>query len=287
MKESKDPLAWLFQTRKLIVLTIGMITSGLLAWLLTSSMIIRPLYQSEALIYVPLSMFSVQFEQQGIGFGSDHEISAHIQILSSSILLDSLISLFVLNEDESFRELSPRDISHLYKDLNSRISIRKNRYHSVSVRVKDPDPLRAADMSNTIVRLGDFVKNQMLEENRLAALNFAEELYRVKKNELEQMERQIQILFPMKRNIPAQGMNEQGRREALYLLELEELIKRKIYYETLLKSIEVPMPKSYIASPAVASYDIVWPKRWLVSFAAAFGFFVVFIFFEILKQDAS
>jgi capsular polysaccharide biosynthesis protein len=282
MKESKDPLAWLFQTPKLIVLSAGMLASGLLAFLFTSAMFVRPLYQSEALIYVPLTIFSAQYAQQGIGFGSDHEISGHIQILRSNVLLDSLISIFILEEGENFNDLSPQDISRLYNELNSKITVSKNRYHSVSVRVRDYNPLLAAGIANTIVRLGDEVKGNMLEENRLVALNFAKEQYLAKQNELEQKEKHIQMLLPAKRNLPAPGMIE-----ALYLLELDELVKRKNYYEMLLKSMENPLPKSYIVSPAVASYDIVWPRRWLVSFASAFGFLVFFIFFQILKQDAA
>ncbi|MEX0986740.1 MAG: hypothetical protein WD052_04620 [Bacteroidales bacterium] len=287
MKDTKDPIAWLFQLRKLIVITVGMVVTGLLAWLFTSALFIKPLYQSEALIYVPLTMFSEQYEQQGIGFGSDPEISGHIQMLRSNVLLDSLISMFILDKEENFNDLSPQEISRLYKKLNSRITVEKNRYHSVSVRVRDHDPLRAAKLANTVVRLGDVVKVKMLEENRLAALNFAKEQYFAKLNELDQKEKQIQLLLPDNKSITAQGMMEVSRQEAIYSLELGTLVQRKNYYETLLKSIEYPLPKSYIVSPAVASFDIVWPKRWLVSIAAAFGFFVFYILFEILKQDAA
>ena len=287
MKDSKDPMARLFQTRKLIVIAGGMLASGLLVWIFTSALFIKPLYQSEALIYVPLTMFSVQYDQQGIGFGSDSEISGHIQILRSNILLDSLISIFFLDKEENINDLSPQKISRLYKKYKPRITVAKNRYHSVSVSVRDPDPLQAAQMANTIVRLGDVVKSKMLEENRHAALNFAQEQYLEKRKELEQTEKNILTLVSEERNITSEVNMELSRQKAIYSLELDELVRRKNYYETLLNSIDNPLPKSYIVSPAVASYDIEWPKRWLLSIAAAFAFLAIYILIEILKQDAA
>ena len=286
MKETKDELSWLFQPRLIVRLITGALIAGVLAMFFFSPLFVKPLYQAEALIYVPLTHFNVQYEQQGVGFASDHEIAGHIQILRSSVVFDSLAGIYGLYGDNGRMASDPEERSRLHKSLNSRISIEKNRYHSVSVKVKDPDPHRAADMANSIVRLGDVVKNNMLFENKLAAVNFAKEQYNAKQKELEAAEKSMQLIFSGEGNLRADEMIEMKKAEAIYYMELEELLERKNYYHTLFQSLETSLPQSYIISPAVASFDIVWPKRWIISLAMAFGFAIFYIFYEILKKDA-
>ncbi|MEX0982227.1 MAG: hypothetical protein WD577_10460 [Bacteroidales bacterium] len=286
MKEATDELSWLFQPRYLLRLIAGAFITGLLAMFFFSPLFVKPLYQSEALIYVPLTLFKVQYEQQGVGFASDHEIAGHIQILRSSVILDSLACIYGLIGENGPMEFDPVERSRLHKSLNSRISIDKNRYHSVSVKVKDTDPQRAADMANDIVRLGDVVKNNMLIENKMAAVNFAKEQYLAKQKELEVTEKSMHLIFSGERNLNVEEMIEMKKAETIYYMELEELLERKNYYHTLLQSMETSLPHSYIISPAVASFDIVWPKRWIISLALAFGFVILYIFYEILKKDA-
>jgi capsular polysaccharide biosynthesis protein len=70
---------------------IGSIACALLVFIVTSPWLIKPLYESEVIVYVPLTILSQQLNQQGIGFASDREIDWYIQILKSNQLADSLI----------------------------------------------------------------------------------------------------------------------------------------------------------------------------------------------------
>jgi uncharacterized protein involved in exopolysaccharide biosynthesis len=74
--------------RFIVIAVSGFVTVCLAGYLATSPVFIRPIYQSESLIFVPLTILSKQIEQQGIGFASDREIDAHIQILESGQLRD-------------------------------------------------------------------------------------------------------------------------------------------------------------------------------------------------------
>lgn len=81
----KDELSWLLRRSILLWLFCGALVSFLLVWAFTSPMFIQPAYRSQALIFVPLTLFTQQFEQHGIGFASDAEIDGHIQILRKSL----------------------------------------------------------------------------------------------------------------------------------------------------------------------------------------------------------
>lgn len=281
----KEELSWLFRRGFLKWLAIGAVASFLLVWLFSSPLFIKPLYRSEAIIFVPLTLFSQQFDQQGIGFGSDAEIDGHIQILQSTRMLDSLDARFDLARQYNIDLSRPGGVKQLYDRIKQNISIQKTRYNSVSVSVLADDREMAANMANTIVHLGDMIKEDMLLENRLAAYHFARELYDQKLDEVDALEKTLSAsdslvdgrLFPS---------HSPGRRELItYESQIWELAERRNRYETLRKSLEVPLPKSYVISPAVAAAGPAWPPRLLLSLAALGVFIASMVVVELLRKD--
>jgi uncharacterized protein involved in exopolysaccharide biosynthesis len=287
MADLKNDLSWLFSAKFWKWLLIGAAGTFFLVYLLTAPWFVTPMYRSEAVIYVPLTLFSQQYEQQGIGFGTDHEIDGHIQIMLSSRLLDSLEARFDLSGRLEVDLNAPGGHSRLHQMIRSRLKIEKTRYHSVSVRVSDPDPQAAADIANAIVELGDVIKEDILKENRLAAVRFARERYEQKKEEVDALESQ---LFPDGRITPVQQFTRQVepfRQMTLYEAELWELSKLRNRFQTLQKSLDVSLPGAYVVSPAQESHRHAWPPRILLSLGAVAVFIVIMAFVEILKKDGT
>ncbi|TVR75143.1 MAG: hypothetical protein EA408_00850 [Marinilabiliales bacterium] len=279
----------------------------LLVLLLTSPLIIKPLYESATTIYVPLTLFSRQYEQLGVGFGNNEEIDAHIQILSSTRILDSLDAVFSLSERLGVDMDDPGGRSRYYRVAGNRITTEKTRYGSVSVRVRDKDRIYAAEMANRIVALGDLIKEDILLENRLAAYNFARELYMEKLEETLEMERQIMgqgAILPLQRLktgtadiSPAEIFGHAEAEEAddvtpgalrqltTYESELWNLTSLKNDYERVRKSLETPIPRSYVVSPAVVAENPAWPPRLLLAVAAVIAFVIIMVFVRIVRMD--
>ena len=69
MEKLKENDTLVLRTRFLRILLIGALIAAILTYFITSPIFIKPLYQSEALIYVPLIIPTKQIEQQGIGLG--------------------------------------------------------------------------------------------------------------------------------------------------------------------------------------------------------------------------
>ncbi len=305
MDRSGFDISWLFRLNFIKWVAGGAAGIFLLVLLLTSPLIIRPLYQSEAIIYVPLTLFSRQYEQLGVGFGNNEEIDAHIQILSSSQMLDSLDAVFSLSEKLGIDMNDPGGRSRYYRIAGSRITAGKTRYGSVSVRVRDKDREYAAEMANRIVELGDLIKEDILLENRLAAYNFAKELYSEKLEETLEMERQImeqegiltvQRLRDGTADISfaeifghAEGVDgatpDVIRQLTTYEAELWNLISLKNNYERVRKSLETPIPRSYIISPAVIAEKPAWPPRLIIAFAAVIAYVIIMVFIRIVRMD--
>lgn len=286
MDPVKDGLASVFNARFFKWVIIGSLGTFFLVFLITSPLLIKPRYSSEALIYVPLTLFSQQFDQQGIGFGGNAEIDGHIQILQSSLLLDSLNARFGLAETWKIDSLESGASHKLYGRIRSKVKIGKTRYNSVSVKVSDSDPVMAADIANAIVELGDLIKEDILRENRLSAYDFAKKLYEEQNEEVLRLESAFESIRDAGSGIRISGIGL-NREQTIYEAALWELNSRKSRYEMISRSLQMPLPKSYIVSPAVVAHKPSWPPRLLLSLAAVAIFAVFLIFVEIIRQDAA
>ncbi len=277
---------WMFQPRFWRTLIIGCIATFILVFFITSPLIIKPVYRAETVIFVPLTLFSQQYEQLGIGFGSNAEIDGHIQILKSTRILDSLGYQFGLYERWNINPLGDNDASRFYQIINKQITIEKTRYGSVAIKVKDHDPKLASDMANAIVKLGDIIKQEILLENRLVTIGFARDQYESSLEEVKNMENQMLNTQIETKGTYDSNALEMIRQRVSYEAEIFELNTRKNRYETLRKSLEVPIPGAYLVSPAVKPYPPIWPPRLLFSFIGSVIFAVLLIFVQIVKRDA-
>jgi len=275
--KSTGSIFWLFNLRFIIKATSGTVLTLLAVYIFTSPAIIKPLYESEVIVYVPLAILSQQLNQQGIGFGSEKEIDLYIQILKSSIMTDSLNKRFQLIPKYGIKNNTLYAESRLYQMVKSRIIIEKTRYGSVSVRVMDRDPVLAAEMANTMISLGEKIKKNIFDPNRIEAMKHAQNLYEQKETELANLRTKIDKLN-QKDILYERTVN-------LYNLEMPELIARKSIYERKKKELETPLPNAYIISSAVpASGPKVPNRRMLMLLGAGFYLFILLVI-EIIRHD--
>ncbi len=278
-------LNWLMNRKFIKWMIIGMVAVFVFTFLLTSSIMIKPLYRSEAIIYVPLTLFSHQYEQQGIGFASDAEIDGHIQMLKSTLLLDSLNAIYGLADAYGIDISRPGGLQGLYHRISDRINIQKTRYGSVSISVRDEDAQTAADIANDIVRLGDVIKNNLLMDNRLAAYRFAKQVYESKLAEIDAMEQRLSLVDLPEHEEQEAFSARMPRERVNFESELWELTERRNRYEMMRKSLEMDLPSSYLVTPAIAAGKPSWPPRLLFASAAALAFVLIFVFVEMIRRD--
>jgi uncharacterized protein involved in exopolysaccharide biosynthesis len=279
-------LSAFFRKGFLIWILAGSLLSFVLVFFFTSSLFIKPLYQSEAIIFVPLTLFQKQLDQGGIGFGGDAEIDAHIQLLLSNQMLVSLAQHF----NGEYPELSdnldnPSDHKHL-DQFRKNISVEKNRYGSVSIKVKHHDAQKAAYIANLLIDLGDSVKMDILHQNQHEAYLFAKSMYHEKLEEIALMD-QNPVLWKSKIGLQSiSSDNAETGFRIIYEEELRELVSLKNQYEMLRKITGTPLPSAYVFSPAIPTDKPSWPPRLLLSVAGALIFIAIFIFMEIVRHEA-
>ena len=286
MNPSDMNFSWLFKTRFLILLLTGAVVAFASTYLFTSPLFITPKYESEAIINVPLTLVSQQYHQQGIGFGGNAETDWHIQVLRSSRMLDSLAYRFknFSGQDNASQGFSQ---SRVHTELSSHISIERNRYGSVSVKVKSSCAEKAAEMANSIVQLGDIIKEDILLENRMAAYVFTKELYQQKEAELEEWLANTPLKLQNQLTASSLPFSEPSPQTTLMNAELWHLSQLKNDYERIRKSLKSPLPTTYIVSHAIVQEKPGWPPRTLFAIGASIVFIIALVFIETIRQHAN
>lgn len=173
--ENKSPIKFIINHFKVWFIA-GVIASGI-AFILTSSVFINPKYESETLVYIPHLAKKVQLLNYSGTVASQVEINTQIQLLKSTIILDSLIQKFELIEHYKIDIENPNWRSKSHEMLTSNIKIGKTKFGSISISVLDVDPVIAANMANAIVSFGNQVKLNIFKSNSLIAYDVAEQLY--------------------------------------------------------------------------------------------------------------
>jgi Capsular polysaccharide biosynthesis protein len=255
---------------------LGALICVVLTLLVTLPFLTEPVYESEAIVYVPLVIPNQQLSQQGVGFAGEHEIDSYIQILKSSLMADSLLDHLGISLG------TPEHKNQGYKKLGSRIKVEKTRYGSVSIKVRDASPEKATDLANYIITLGESIKQNLLLPNREEALLYSKSLYDQKSEEIQTLEKTIESLE--QKGSALKRTFEYEKALSAYKLEFQEYILRKNQYERAKKDFEAPLPKVYVVSPAMTA-EKVWPQRLILCVLVVLVYGILLIVIEIIKRD--
>jgi uncharacterized protein involved in exopolysaccharide biosynthesis len=255
-----DTLLPIFKSVRFWLITLAIsFFATIITFLLTGPFFITPKYTSESVFFVPLTLLSKHIEQQGIGFAGDVEIDAHIQILKSRALKDSLINAFPILKSGSE---NPFDL------LDKLVIISKTKYGSVSVAVTHQDRLLAAELANAVVRLGDVIKASILHKNRLEMFTYYKDMYTDLEIESQLLEKQLDSI-----NENKQGNTSSAYKiNSLFVSVVGDLNHYKSQYAKQKKGLETPLPQSYVISIAAPASKPAYPNRIIMAgLAGLFG----------------
>lgn len=277
MSKKPEEIIWLLYILSDKKTIIGVIICLVLTFLVTRPVFIKPLYESETIVYVPLTSLNQQLSQQGIGFANEREVEQYIQILKSTSMADSLMNKFGLKGNQKK--------SKVYETLESRIKVEKTRYSSVSIKVRDNDPERAATMANYMVHLVEIIKQNLFYPNRLDAMLYSKGLFEQKASEMTKIENRLDSIEKHGTPLTLKNSWLYIKLTNTYKIELQELIGRKNEYEHIQKEFDSTLPKAYVIATGVAADKPVWPKPWLLCILAVTGYLIIILFIAIIKRD--
>jgi hypothetical protein len=284
-KDNQEGASWIWQASFVWRAVVGALVCTTAVYIVTMPRWMTPLYESEAIVYAPLTIQSQQLSQQGIGFASDKEIDWYMQLLKSNTISDSLAKHFSLYHIYSIEIGNAGAKSILYQTIHGRVVIEKTRYGSVSIRVRDTAPTRAAAMANDMVSIGETVKATIMYPNRQDAMNYARSLFDQRVLEITSLQTKLDSL--QQTHLSPTGKRDLTYQKSLemYNLKLLEMVLQKDEYKRKKKEFDTPLSRTYIISQAVPSAISVSPRRGLLCLVSMGVYWFLLIAFEIIKRD--
>lgn len=185
---------FLYHWRKHLLI-IG-VASVILSIFFSSPLFITPLYKSSVVLF-PVSSNSVSkalltdqpnAKSDILEFGEDEQTEQMLQILSSGVIRDKIVSKFNLMEHYGINPKSKYKYTQLYKQYESNITFRRTEFMAVKISVLDKDPEIAANIANTISDLLDSTKNDMQRARATRGFRIVEKEYLSLQKEIAEME---------------------------------------------------------------------------------------------------
>lgn len=226
-------------------------------------------YQSDIALFVPLTFLEKQIQQNGIGFGTPAEVDAHMELMRSPRVEESLKAS--------------------YPEVDFEMEISKTRNGAVLVELSTShSPELSAEMANAVVSITDSLKQIMLVQNVGQSLDFVSaNLKETQKEMLLLQERLDSLRFEAVEDSLALA-SEVFKYERLYGSEVVAVNELKLRKERLQSNLKAPSPQSYIIYPATIAEGPAGIPAWAIGLLGtalfALGFYVYQLY---LKDQAS
>lgn len=311
---TNELLVFTYKNRRILMFT------GLIAGIISVvvSLLMPVLYQSDAIVF-PAATSTVSFnalsnaKASSMDFGAEENAEQLIQILESSPLRNRIIKEFDLAK---VYDIDADDKSYHYKlgqEYKSHIHFERTRFGSISISVLDQSPQLAADIANKIVQLIDTVKNDLIKERTVPAL----EINRRKLNQLQEAQErlntemdslsQLGVVDAKSRSSLFAALNESktsedkaffknqidvnlkygSRYDALSDLReyrIEKLTDQEVSYEQAESDAVENFNHKFVVESAVASDKKAKPKRLIIVLVYTFAA-VILMFIALLIRD--
>ncbi len=192
--DSSNFIVFMIQWRKPL---LYIILAALIASIVFSSpLFITPKYKSTVIMF-PTSSSSISKallaettgeKQDILEFGEEEQTEQMLQILSSNLIRDRIITKYNLMEHYEIKPEARYKFTKLFETYEENVTFRRTEYMAVKITVFDKDPVLAAKMANDIAELMDSTKNVMQKDRASKAFQIVEAEYLKLKAEVQQKE---------------------------------------------------------------------------------------------------
>lgn len=295
------------RNKKFIISFCLVVLAG--AVIFSSSYFIPPQFKSSAIIYPPASYSNKSLLDYDLRFGTDKDIDEHMQILTSSIVRDSILRRFKLFTHYKIDPQDPYKLNSLYEKFNSNVAIDRTRFNSISITVYDTDPKLAAAICNGIIETADEVKSMIIRKNLLSAFHSIRDEYHYLLGKAEYIVKSINLaggkVLRTRLNAKGDLRAERVITEEYILQSLErgdKALAEKLYnYESLLGEMEtiqasltlaerrlaLKAVESYVITPAEVPDKKAFPSRKIIVAGAVFAALIFSLTLAFLLEQVS
>lgn len=248
-------------------LCTGLLTYGLSGW-------IAPTYEAEAILFVPLMVVEKQIAQDGFGFGGPAEVDAHIEILRSPTLSQSVEASLMMHTEEA----------EMASKVASSLSAKRTPNGAISIRARAKDRQLAMHTIQAAIDTADAHKSRMLKTNRMSAAVQAATRFTEKAKDVIDIR---DILDSLRTH-----SLEANERERIHLQTrifeyevrlshaVEELARYESQRQRLSGAAKAELPATYVLGTVSAENEPGWPPRLLFSALAMSMVLLLSVFYH-------
>ncbi len=143
-------------------------------------------------------------------YGEIEDAERLLQVLESYNIRDRVVERFDLLSHYGIPEDARYKMTRLTEEYRGNINFRRTQYGAVEIRVRDKDPVMAADIANEIAALADTVQNDIRRER-------AELAYNVARQQLDELDERVEEAGQSMYDIMADGIFFlEGQSEMVY-----------------------------------------------------------------------
>lgn len=176
--------------------------SGILAYLFSGPSFIQRKYESVAIFYAATTNSVSKAllnprpgpDDDALAFGEEEQAEQLLQLLNSEEVRGKIIKKYNLMGRYDIDTSSRYPYTKLYKEYKDNVKSRRTEFMSIEVKVRDHDPIVAANIANDIVKLVDSAKNKIQRKRALLALDIVQKSYTAQVHRLDSITKELTII---------------------------------------------------------------------------------------------
>jgi len=233
-------------------------------------------------------------------FGETGEAEQVLEILNSNTLMERVIEKYDLYTHYKIPRNLPAAKSFAFKAYQGNVDIKRTKFNSIQITVKDKNPEMAANIANSIANYLDTIKYQMVQTRANELIGNLESQHAKQQHIIDEMKKEMDSLtsagvmsqfqrgYLLEAYAQATGQErmeikklvdtnielgeEFDRVERIYDREIENLLLINKYLVQARADAEIQFSQKFVVDKAEPAQKKAYPIRWLivaVSFIAA------------------
>ncbi len=130
--------------------------------------LILPVYYKSTTTIFPVKLAQVPVNETAFrrgnisDFGETGEAEQALEVLNSTSLMERVVNKFDLYSHYKIKQTDPAAKFFVFKTYEGNVDIKRTKFNSIQITVKDKDPIMAANMANAIASYLDTLKYEMV-----------------------------------------------------------------------------------------------------------------------------
>lgn len=286
------------------------------------SLLLTEYYRSTVVIF-PARTNSLTLNESNVrrgnisDFGEEEEAEQLLQIINSEELFERVVKRNGLFKHYKIDGEDRYARSKIRQKYRSNITAKRTKYNSIDISVVDIDPVKAAEIANSIAEFTDSVKNRMIRDRARTSLDMLQgEEQRLQKalsrvtTELDKLQ-SMGVISDLERSglYEAYGeairnTNSKATRELYEAIEAnrkfgdeydamkkerdiltDQMMKFHSYKNQFIADTSIDIPQKFVVDKAIPADKKAYPIRWLVVAGALFAVLLFAILLLIFKEN--